>query len=74
MRGGDKELSIDDAWRMAAAIERLRYADWLSSDGAERLKSAYFAETNQSRRTYLARAYREVTGEEIVARSRYASD
>lgn len=52
------------------ATRTLRYTNWLTDAGLERIVIAYQAERDMTRRAELERTYRQITGENIEARWR----
>jgi hypothetical protein len=63
-----QELIGGDAHQQAAATSRLKYLSWIVSRELDDLVWAYTSATDQARKERLARAYREITGEDIEGR------
>ncbi|HJR07753.1 MAG TPA: hypothetical protein VJ842_10870 [Pyrinomonadaceae bacterium] len=60
-------LDGDDA-HAAAAARRLRHVSWLAPRETDQLVRAYGSETDPARKARLARAYQEMTGDDIENR------
>lgn len=68
----DQILTQQDPRSFEAAVQRIKYFGW--STDMDTLVRAYESEPNQKRKDSLARAYKEITGQEIEYRLQMLND